>query len=70
MQLILVGVILTTYSWLSYASITDVIDSIEASMHQYTIYGYVQNGYYSLMKYSIRILCEIGDRLLASQKAI
>ena len=50
--------------------IADVIDSIQANMHQYTKYDYVQNGYYPLIKYSIHILCEIRGWLLSSQKAI
>ena len=30
-----------------------------ASMRQYTIIGYVQNGYYPVMKCSFRILCKM-----------
>ena len=41
-----------------------------ASKHQYTIIGYVQNGYYPVMKYNIRILREIRGWLLSSQKAV
>ena len=51
-------------------SITDVIDSIRANTHQYTKYGFVRNGYYPLMKYSIRILRERRGWLLSSQKAV
>ena len=40
-------------------SITDVTDSIRASTRQDTIHGYVQNGYYPVMKCSIRILCKM-----------
>ena len=32
--------------------------SIRANTRQYTKYGFVRNGYYPLMKYSIRILRE------------
>ena len=39
-------------------------------MHQYTIIGYVQNGYYLVMKYSIRILRKMQGWLLSSQKAV
>ena len=49
-------------------SITDVIDSILVSTYQYANYGYVWNGYYPLMKYSIRILREIRGWLLSRQR--
>ena len=51
-------------------SIPDVIDSIRVNTRQYTKYGYVQNGYYPLMKYSIRILREMQGWPLSSQKAV
>ena len=51
-------------------SITDIIDSTRANMRQYTKYGFVRNGYYLLIKYSIRILCERPGWLLSSQKAV
>ena len=39
--------------------ITDVTDSIRASTRHYTIIGYVQNGYYPVMKCSVRILLKM-----------
>ena len=53
-----------------YLLIADVIDSIQKSMYQYTMHGYVQNGYYPLMKYSIYILHKMQGWLLSSQKAV
>ena len=46
------------------------MDSIRANTCQYTKYGFVWNGYYPLMKYSIRILRERQGWLLSSQKAV